>query len=96
MVVISERVAARVIIVVIPECRSRESVFAVVVLFLNDRSPTKFLGDDKQRDIAVIPECRSRESAVCRCGFLTKRQIPEPCGAQNLTERRKEGMIPAK
>ncbi|WP_432635841.1 hypothetical protein [Candidatus Avelusimicrobium sp.] len=31
---------------VIPECRSRESVFAVVVLLRNDRSPTKFLGDD--------------------------------------------------
>ena len=28
-----------VIIVVIPECRSRESVFAVVVLFQNDRFP---------------------------------------------------------
>ena len=37
---------ALVIIVVIPECCSRESVFAVVVLLRNDRSPTKFLGDD--------------------------------------------------
>ncbi|WP_432634190.1 hypothetical protein [Candidatus Avelusimicrobium sp.] len=31
---------------VIPEGCSRESVFAVVVLLRNDRSPTKFLGDD--------------------------------------------------
>ena len=34
------------LVVVIPECCSRESVFAVLVLFQNDRSPTKFLGDD--------------------------------------------------
>ena len=53
MVVISERAADRVIIVVIPECfaarRVRESVFVVVVLLQNDRSPTKFLGDDEGR-----------------------------------------------
>ena len=44
MVVISERVAARVIIVVIPECLAARRV---------------------------------RESVVGRCGFLTKRQIPD-------------------
>ena len=33
-------------IVVIPECRSRESVFAVLVLFRNGRSPTETFGDD--------------------------------------------------
>ena len=52
------------------------------------------------RVIIVIPERvaarRVRESAVCRCGFLTKRQIPEPCGPQNLTERQKKGITPAK
>ena len=35
--------------VVIPESRSRESVFAVVVPLRNDRSPTKTFGDDDKK-----------------------------------------------
>ncbi|WP_432634063.1 hypothetical protein [Candidatus Avelusimicrobium sp.] len=36
-------------IAVIPECRSRESVF-VVVLLRNNRSPTETLGDDTKAE----------------------------------------------
>ena len=46
-----------VIIVVIPECRSRESVFAVVVLFRNNNSPNASrrltLGNDKRKRLLI-------------------------------------------
>ena len=47
--------SARAPKVVIPECRSRESVVAVVLL-QNNRSPTKFLGDDNSNNIRCPAE----------------------------------------
>ena len=63
-----------IVSVVIPECRSRESVFAEVVLFRNDRSPTKFLGDDDFIKKGGHPELDSGSTAwdVCCGRYLTK------------------------
>ena len=62
--------------VVIPECRSRESVVNIVALFHNNRSPTETFGDDNQSGQGVIPvgkrPARVRRgverSGICRCG----------------------------
>ena len=63
-----------VIIVVIPECRSRESVFAVGVLFRNNRSPNpagrQFLGDDDFMKKGGHPEFSSGSTSwVVSRGF---------------------------
>ena len=61
--------------VVIPECRSRESVVNVVSLFHNNRSPTETFGDDNKSGTAVIPECSWRGAfGHARCCLVV---IPE-------------------